>query len=58
MASSVKKQRKLTQKLLQQQPDWNDWQESKYKQLDQYKDQNTFGEPEPRPKGANLLNLL
>ena len=58
MASSVKKQWKLTRKLLQQRPDWNDWQESEYKQLDQYKDQDTFGEPEPRPKGANLLNLL
>ena len=58
MASSVKKQRKLTRKLLQQRPDWNDWQASEYKQLDQYNDQDTFGEPEPRPKGANLLNLL
>ena len=58
MASSVKKQRKLTWKLLQQQPDWNDWQESEYKQLDQFKDQDTFGEPELGTKGANLLNLL
>ena len=58
MASSVKNQRKLTRKLLQQRPDWNNWQESEFKQLDQYKDQDTFGEPEPRPKGANLLNLL
>ena len=58
LASSVKKQRKLTRRLLQQRPDWHDWQESEYKQLDQYSDQDTFGEPEPRPKGANLLNLL
>ena len=58
MASSVKKQWKLIRKLLQQQPDWNDWQESEYKQLDQYKDQDTFREPEPQLKGANLLNLL
>ena len=58
LASSVKKQRKVTHKLLQQRPDWHDWQESEYKQLDQYSDQDTFGKPEPRPKGANLLNLL
>ena len=57
MASLVKKQQKLTRKLLQQQLDWNNWQESKYKQLDQYKDQDTFGEPEPGTKGVNLLNL-
>ena len=57
-AKSVKKQRKLTRKLLKQRDDWHDWQESEYKQLDQYRDQDTFGEPEPRPRGANLLSLL
>ena len=56
--ASVKKQRKLTRKLLQQRPDWKEWEESEFKQLDQYHDQETFGEPEPQPRGANLLSLL
>ena len=46
MASSVKKQWKLIWKLLQQYLDWDDWQESEFKQLDQYSDQNALGEPE------------
>ena len=46
---TVKKQRKLTRKLLQQRPDWKEWEESEFKQLDQYHDQDTFREPEPRP---------
>ena len=57
-ATSVKKQRKLTRWLLQQRQDWHNWKESKFKQLDQYKDQDTFGEPQPKPCGANLLSLL
>ena len=57
-AASVKKQRKLTRRILKELPDWKDWQQSEFKQLDQYHDQDTFGEPEPRPKGANLLSLL
>ena len=43
---------------MQQRPDWKEWEESEFKQLDQYHDQDTFGEPEPRPRGANLLSLL
>ena len=53
MASSVKKQRKLTRKLLQQCQDWHDWhdwQELDFKQLDQYSDQDTFGEPKNSTK--------
>ena len=57
-ATSVKKQCKLTRWLLQQRPDWHDWKESEFKQLDQYKDQDTFGEPQPKLRGANLLSLL
>ena len=56
--SSLKKQRKLTRQRLQKLDEWPEWQQSEFKQLDQYRDQNTFGEPEPRPKGANLLSLL
>ena len=55
---SLKQQKKLTRRILKQLPDWEDWKHSEFKQLDQYHDQDTFGEPEPRPKGANLLSLL
>ena len=55
---SIKQQKKLTRRILKQLPDWEDWKQSEFKQLDQYNDQDTFGEPEPRPKGANLLSLL
>ena len=55
---SLKQQKKLTRRILKQLPDWDEWKQSEFKQLDQYHDQDTFGEPEPRPKGANLLSLL
>ena len=49
---------KLTRKLLMKRDDWNDWKKSEAKQLNQYEQQNMFGEPEPRPTKANILNLL
>jgi len=49
---------KLTRKWLMQQLDWNDWQKSEWKQLDQYDQQNMLGQPEPRPSKANILTLL
>ena len=49
---------KLTRKWLMQQSDWDDWQKSEWKQLDQYQQQNMFGDPEPRPTKANILMLL
>jgi len=55
---SLKKQQKLTRKILKTQDDWKDWQLSEFKQLDQYEDQNTFGEPQDQPPGSNLLNLI
>ena len=55
---SSKPQKKLTRKILKQLPDWDDWKQSKFKQLDQYHDQDTFGEPEPCPKGAASLVLF
>lgn len=55
---SLKKQRKLALKILQGQADWHEWQASEFKQLDHYKDQHTFGEPQERPQGSNLLNLI
>ena len=55
---SLKKQRKLTRKILKDQDDWEDWRQSEFKQLDQYEDQQTFGEPQERPHGSNLLSLI
>jgi len=49
---------KLTRKWLMQQSDWDDWQKSEWKQLDQYEQQKMFGQPEPRPSKANILTLL
>lgn len=45
-------------RILKQQPDWEDWRQSEFKQLDQYQAQNTFGKPEPRRPGTNVLDLL
>jgi deoxyuridine 5'-triphosphate nucleotidohydrolase len=56
--NSVKKQRKMTRRILQKQDDWPDWENSEFKQLDQYEDQSTFGEPQSKPPGANLLSLI
>ena len=50
--------KKLTRKRLKAQDDWNEWQASEWKQLDAYRDQDMFDQPEPRPRGVNLLNML
>ena len=44
--------------MLQLQEDWNDWLQSEFKQLDQYKDKNMFDKPTNLPPHANLLHLL
>ena len=49
---------KLTRRKLRKQPDWNDWLNSEFKQLDQYKEQKMFSAPCPLPPGANVLDLL
>ena len=58
--ATIKKSRrkKLTRRFLIEQDDWSDWQQSEFKQLNQYEQQNTFGLPCRLPKGANLLPLL
>ena len=38
--------------------DWDDWQQSEFKLMDQYHDQETFGPPQALPEGSNVLNLL
>jgi deoxyuridine 5'-triphosphate nucleotidohydrolase len=54
----AKKRGKLSRRILMECSDWEDWEKSEHKQLDQYDAQNTFGPPQSLPKGANVLNLL
>ena len=56
--NAVKAQKKLNRRYLKKQTDWSDWQQSEWKQLDQYRDQDMFDTPEPKPRGVNLLSLL
>ena len=56
--AAIKRPKKLTRRYLQQQLDWTDWNNSEFKQLNQYYDQGTFGTPTTLPNGANLLPLL
>ena len=48
----------FTLKQLKARPDWPEWRQSQFKQLQQYADQHMFGNPEPLPQGANVLYLL
>ena len=43
---SRKKKAKLTRRLLKSQQDWHDWEKAEHKQLQQYKDQGMFSEPQ------------
>ena len=54
----TKSRAKLSRRKLKECTDWDDWQQSEFKQLDQYHAQDTFGEPTTLPRGANVLNLL
>ena len=50
---------KLTRRKLQQQEDWEEWRNSEFLQLDQYKKQNMFGEPQPLPTNTDEdINVL
>ena len=49
---------KLTRKKLKEQDDWPLWKISEYQQLNQYKSQNMFQDPIPRPPDANVLPLI
>ena len=49
---------RLTRAYLKKQPDWNEWQLSKYTQLNSYHSQGMFGEPTPRPPNCNVLPLI
>jgi hypothetical protein len=52
------KSKKLTRRILKERSDWLDWKNSEFKQLDQYKAQQTFGQPQQLPHNANVLPLI
>lgn len=43
-------QTKFTWRQLWARDDWTDWENSEFKQLNQYRAQDMFGEPVPRPR--------
>jgi hypothetical protein len=47
----------FTKKELQKCQDWNEWQQSIYKMLDQYQGQRMFSDPVPLPKEKNALHM-
>jgi hypothetical protein len=49
---------KLTRRVLLQQDDWNDWEQSEWKQLDAYEKQFMFGKPIQRRKDFAVFNLI
>ncbi|KAL7534937.1 LOW QUALITY PROTEIN: hypothetical protein ACHAWF_005003, partial [Thalassiosira exigua] len=49
---------RLTRSKLLRQEDWGQWQESEYKQLDQYMAQEMFSEPVPVYSDAAVFNLV
>ena len=57
---ALKKKSRLTRGKLQKgmAGPWSDWQQSEFKQWDQYNNQGTFGPPQKLPHGANLLNMI
>ena len=51
-------QKAFTLSQLRKREDWPDWQNSRYKQLDQYMEQGMFSDPMQLPQGANALHML
>ncbi len=49
---------KLTRGVLLKQPDWSDWQQSEFLQLDQYELQNMFGTPVIKSDYSAVFNLV
>jgi hypothetical protein len=49
---------KLTRRTLLEQHDWSDWEQSEWKQLDQYEKQFMFGEPCPMKRKDAVFNLI
>ena len=50
--------KRLTRTKLKNSDQWSKWKLSEWKQLDQYWQQNMFGDPCPLPPNANVLNLI
>jgi hypothetical protein len=47
----------FTKKELHKRQDWQEWQQSIYKMLDQYQGQGMFSDPVPLPKESNALHM-
>jgi len=45
-------------KELKARPDWNMWQQARYKMLDDYSSQDMFSDPMMEPKGANVHHMM
>ena len=62
MIRLIKKKKKtgsqFSRKQLKVRDDWQEWHNSELLQLDNYEVQNMFGEPQPSPSKAKVLNLL
>ena len=55
---SVPKASRLTRKGLQTQPDWLEWLAAEFHQLDQYAQQDMFGDPCPPPLDASIFHWV
>jgi hypothetical protein len=49
---------KLTRRILLEQPDWHEWAESEFQQLDQYSKQHMFGQPCPVTTKEAVFHLI
>lgn len=58
LPKNKRRSQQLTRKRLKSQSYWNAWQQSEWKQLNQYEDHNTFGQLCPLPLNPNVLDLL
>ena len=58
LPKNKRKSTRLTRRKLKMLDNWDEWKQSEWKQLDQYENQDTFGEPCKLPSGANVLDLL
>eukprot|EP00986_Skeletonema_menzelii_P015723 scaffold12494_cov159-Skeletonema_menzelii.AAC.1 len=56
--NSVNRVLKLTRGKLLKEPDWDDWRNSEFAQLDQYMKQGMFGQPVARQSHMSIFHLL
>lgn len=50
--------RTFTLRELKQRPDWNQWQQARYRMLDSYHEQGMFSEPMAPPQQCNIHHML